>query len=624
MYQIFKIEKQLLKPSQVNECLIRGFTGSKNSQNNLMVDPSNRINQYCSQRTKIDEERHFLIKNDDSVKPTESRSITFKTKKSEEKLRFKKYNGLKAGEFSILERKQKQYTKRATGIQQGKNRRNNFMQFNDEDNAINLEHLFMRLTDAENENEEYIDTFLIAHSFFTTSTRLLQYLIARFYCSNTMTGPQKTQSRILNVILRWIKIQFEVFALNPRLLTDLQAFLDESLNKKYYTFEVEMIREAIQIQLVQNEKPCLYSQHYIPCLNTTSSLTMASTTGFTPPMSPKSSHDGSTTPLLFQQPEEIAMYLTLVDFANLKCITTYDYLDMYSRSLCDRETMQATHYVESTYNLFVNSTDNSEKRVDYIKLMAERTNSLTKWVTDTITVHQLGSKQRAAIVQKMIEVAKLCLDWNNFHTSMTITLGLMKLPDVQPETVLSSAKHDRQYLSLVPTNPSLSHQAKSYYKHLVKYTDVSSNMRYYRSALAKVRSNKNSNQISQPCIPFFPILLKDLHFLMDGNETKRSNDGLINFSKFRLLKKMLDTISSYTASCYWFASNIDQYPFSNDMFRKDVFHTLLNKISLSTATPFVKEKNNNNNIDNTSCQIKVVGRVAYSSNMASLSMSPYN
>lgn len=41
-------------------------------------------------------------------------------------------------------------------------------------------------------------------------------------------------------------------------------------------------------------------------------------------------------------------------------------------------------------------------------------------------------------------------------------------------------------------------------------------------------------------VPFFPLLLKDLAFMHEGNKSKL--DGLINFEKLRMLASELTTV----------------------------------------------------------------------------------
>lgn len=211
--------------------------------------------------------------------------------------------------------------------------------------------------------------------------------------------------------------------------------------------------------------------------------------------------------------------------------------------------------------------------------MTERANKLSKWVLMEIRIHKLHSKQRRTVIRKMIEIAKVscnyggvlayvinhflltriqaCLNWNNFHTSMVITMGLTQLQEFKgggsggssgsgSNGTHGGTEESWQSSSLLPNRDIVT------FKSLLKYLNVCNNMSYYRNAFK--RSAK------APCIPFFPIVLKDLTFLMDGNATKKS-DGLINFTKFRVLVQSIHTVLNYTMENYYFASELDHFPF---------------------------------------------------------------
>lgn len=259
--------------------------------------------------------------------------------------------------------------------------------------------------------------------------------------------------------------------------------------------------------------------------------------------------------------KDIAKYLTLADFYILKCITAQDYLAMYYPS-------QKQHRKQT------------QEHINYIAMMTERANKLSKWVLTEITIHKLHSKQRRTVIRKMIEIAKVdcgqnrctwihahsnqysfntqaCLNWNNFHTSMVITMGLAQLQEFKASGSSSSngshsngtycgTEESWQSSSLLPNRDILT------FKSLLKYLNVCNNMSYYRNAFKK--------SAKAPCIPFFPIILKDLTFLMDGNATKKP-DGLINFTKFRVLVQSIHTILNYTMENYYFASELDHFPF---------------------------------------------------------------
>lgn len=441
--------------------------------------------------------------------------------------------------------------------------------------AGTLERLFMKLADETCQDLDYVDTYILSHLFFTDSFELLENLMARFHLEalpGEATYFKKWQRciqvKVLNVISRWIKLQFQDFKKNPILITRLEAFLNGDVNRAGFTIEADMIKEALDRQSNQfsTSKHSLIiqiSQSLVSFGNKNSSnntITNAASTGnlgrrpsvtpsflsfvsySTPPESPTYSLNQhqylqqQDTFLSFNS-KDIAKYLTLADFYILKCITAQDYLAMYYPS---QQQQKKKH-----------------DHINYIAMMTERANKLSKWVLMEISVHKLHSKQRRTIIRKMIEIAKACLNWNNFHTSMVITMGLTQLQEFKgggsngSSSSNGSGTHGGtedswQSSSLLPNRDILT------FKSLLKYLNVCNNMGYYRNAFKK--------SAKAPCIPFFPIILKDLTFLMDGNATKKS-DGLINFTKFRVLVQSIHTILNYTMENYYFASELDHFPF---------------------------------------------------------------
>jgi hypothetical protein len=120
-------------------------------------------------------------------------------------------------------------------------------------------------------------------------------------------------------------------------------------------------------------------------------------------------------------------------------------------------------------------------------------------------------------------------------------MGLTQLPEFRGKT-----EQNWQQASLLPNRDIAT------FKNLLKYLNVCNNMSYYRSAFKK--------SAKAPCIPFFPIVLKDLTFLMDGNPTIKS-DGLVNFTKFRILVQSIHNILNYTMENYYFAAELEYFLF---------------------------------------------------------------
>jgi RasGEF domain len=114
-------------------------------------------------------------------------------------------------------------------------------------------------------------------------------------------------------------------------------------------------------------------------------------------------------------------------------------------------------------------------------------------------------------------------------------------------------------------------------KSLEKLLDVSGNMRPYRTAFSSAKA---------PAIPFFPIVLKDLTFFVEGNKTyledSSSTDAannysslkdarrqspnelsLINFAKFRTVTRFVTSMLALTSENYPFAGLLETTPFFN-------------------------------------------------------------
>lgn len=95
------------------------------------------------------------------------------------------------------------------------------------------------------------------------------------------------------------------------------------------------------------------------------------------------------------------------------------------------------------------------------------------------------------------------------------------------------------------------------FEALQRNLDLGSNMCAYRQAFRK--------KAKAPAVPFLPVVLKDLTFYMDGNQTLLSSSfgqpPLINFAKFRSLTKFVTNIINYTNENYWFAGDLEHLAF---------------------------------------------------------------
>ncbi|KAI8881072.1 ras GEF [Backusella circina FSU 941] len=413
-----------------------------------------------------------------------------------------------------------------------------------------LERLFMKLADESAQDFDYVDTYIHSHLFFTTSTEFLENLMARFHLE-ALPGDYDyfrkwqrcIQVKVLNVISRWIKLQFQDFESNRILITRLEAFLNGDVNRAGFRIESDMMKEALDRQLKKmktsrHDQIIQASKSLVSFGSATTPHTLKRRPSVTPSfLSFSSSYNNNTPPdsptypiaphthcndLLSMDTKDMARYLTLADFMLLKCITVYDYLTVQFQKK--------------------RGGDGCTQEYNYIDMMTERANRLSKWVVYEITSQKVA-KYRRNTIRKMIELAKHCLNWNNYHTSMIITIGINQIPEIQDTSNLESILPSKEYQT---------------FKHLLKYLDVCNNMQYYRTAFKK--------NTKTPCVPFFPLILKDFTFLVDGNPTfllqqQDNNTKSVNFSKFRSMIQLTHTVLNYTAENYYFAADLEYFPF---------------------------------------------------------------
>ncbi|KAG0330845.1 hypothetical protein BG000_011408 [Podila horticola] len=370
--------------------------------------------------------------------------------------------------------------------------------------AGQLEKLIERLADENAQDAEYVNCFLLSHSFFIDSEDLLERLIARFHIQprqGEILYFEKWQTviqvKVLCVFQRWIQIQYEDFELNPNLLKTLKKFLEVDVRMSGFAMEGECIEKNISIKRsgLSNLPP--------------------PSPGATPsrldflPSTPSSSHTpleqvielGPTPELTISPPilqlnaRDLARYLTLADMKAFRSITVFELMSGWWKRRQAQENKNADDKVElnpkAMPNLGMIDIDGVEDGA--IEAFTRRANMLSYWVAHEI-VSTAGAKTRKQLLKKFIEVARICRSLNNLHTAMFILSALSSTPvrRLHASWKLVSAK-DMETLT-----------------ELEQLLDISGNMRCYRQAIAEATA---------PAIPFLPILLKDITFILDGNPT---------------------------------------------------------------------------------------------------------
>lgn len=403
--------------------------------------------------------------------------------------------------------------------------------------AGQLEKLIERLADENAQDTEYVNCFLLSHSFFIDSEDLLERLIARFHIQprqGEILYFQKWQTviqvKVLCVFQRWIQIQYEDFELNPNLLKALKRFLEVDVRISGFAMEGECIEKNISIKSLSPLKNCsVIMEQGRFCLQRSRtrkiSLSRSQRSGSSnhPPPSPgavpsrldglpstpSSSHTPlghmieygptpeltSSPPILQLNARDLARYLTLADMKAFRSITVFELMSGWWKRRQALENKNVDNELESNPKALpsLGMVDIDGVEDGAIEAFTRRANMLSYWVAHEI-VSTAGAKTRKQLLKKFIEVARICRSLNNLHTAMFILSALSSTPvrRLHASWKLVSAR-DMETL-----------------KELEQLLDISGNMRCYRQAIAEATA---------PAIPFLPILLKDITFILDGNPT---------------------------------------------------------------------------------------------------------
>eukprot|EP00792_Barthelona_sp_PAP020_P005367 TRINITY_DN2619_c0_g1_i2.p1 TRINITY_DN2619_c0_g1~~TRINITY_DN2619_c0_g1_i2.p1 ORF type:complete len:681 (+),score=164.74 TRINITY_DN2619_c0_g1_i2:52-2094(+) len=161
------------------------------------------------------------------------------------------------------------------------------------------------------------------------------------------------------------------------------------------------------------------------------------------------------------------------------------------------------------------------KRIDrlspHVIEFLERSNAITNWVvTGVLTEFQF--KRRKAIVSHFLKVATLLASNYNFYGAMAVYGGLSGYAVSKFKDVFSS----------------LSTNKKNMEEKLKELCSFKDNSRFYRNLVSQVATSK------QTFIPHIGLVLQDITFLHDGNQTMKN--GCLNIFKLLKMTEILEGI----------------------------------------------------------------------------------
>ena len=153
--------------------------------------------------------------------------------------------------------------------------------------------------------------------------------------------------RLLNVIERWVKFQYDDFKNDRLLLRKLYAFLTSS-EEKHPELEKELdgIRDALSMQITryQSMSPLLYHRRSLDSSAMSTPLVMPSRNMSSTILGGHGIVALSSTLSVLSSLEakQVAQYLTLADFHIFKSINAYEYMRGHWRTMKRGEPLSAT------------------------------------------------------------------------------------------------------------------------------------------------------------------------------------------------------------------------------------------------------------------------------------------
>ncbi|KAJ3190807.1 Ras protein-specific guanine nucleotide-releasing factor [Irineochytrium annulatum] len=183
-------------------------------------------------------------------------------------------------------------------------------------------------------------------------------------------------------------------------------------------------------------------------------------------------------------------------------------------------------------------------------------------------------RERVGVLKRFIVIAGLCLRWNNYNTVFEIVAGL----NLGAVTRLKKTLHElndkfsgRHYRRSIGKRGiySIGRCRTKVDKCLAaeaNYNDLTGSYRVYRHAINKLMDMKSD----VPLLPYLGVNMKDLTFAEDGNPTflrpaevldnTKGRAGLdpadvdryINFTKFRMISRLLESIVASQRGSYEF------------------------------------------------------------------------
>lgn len=208
------------------------------------------------------------------------------------------------------------------------------------------------------------------------------------------------------------------------------------------------------------------------------------------------------------QKKEGSTLAPMVDLGAVECSTMAIQLTLVDHELL--RSIKPHEFLHKNFTRLANSPNFNN--------MVNKFNEWGMWVCSVVLAHE-KLNDRVSIIAYFIELAKCCVEINNFNAGCALIGGLNH----------SSISRLKSSWEKVPS------KSMQDYEKLLSLFDMGHNYKNYREALKACKP---------PAIPYLGLFPKDLIAVEEGNDN-RTLDGLINFEKFRLLAKQVKKIEAF-------------------------------------------------------------------------------
>jgi len=205
---------------------------------------------------------------------------------------------------------------------------------------------------------------------------------------------------------------------------------------------------------------------------------------------------------LTSNPKEAAEQLMLLEQERFSAIGANEFIETFVKDEDDAQT-------HNTYE----SSSNIEAYIAWF-------NRLSYFVSTEICCTE-DTKKRVKLLEFWVAVGKECQAMNNYNSLMAIVAALNMNSVARMKKTWSKGGS----------------KMKTAFEELEKILNPSSNFSNYRRAIAALAD-------TDPCIPFFSLMVKDIYFINESSKKKLAN-GHLNFERLWPVSECLSSFMQY-------------------------------------------------------------------------------